>query len=71
MPREHTKIKVNKKGLNILGHEGERRANSRWRRLDMTTTFWKLKVDGNLISDLECWDLFNSIYREKSQLELK
>ena len=29
MPREHTKIKVNKKGLNILGHEGERRANSR------------------------------------------
>ena len=43
MPREHTKIKVNKKGLNILGHEGERRANSRWRRLDMTTTFWKIE----------------------------
>ena len=27
--------------------------------------FGKLKVDGNLISDLECWDLFNSKSTEK------
>ena len=43
IPREHTETKVNTKGLNRLEHEGERRANSRWRRLDMTTKFWKIE----------------------------